>query len=99
MTITDIHLQVSKPPVHTPHSGEDSSNRVLIGTLLRGDASFPSEGCLSVCNTRVIWDIFSLGTFSVSIETMEFNSTEGLLKNEVELLLRWTEYGLDWLLW
>jgi len=98
MTITDIQLQVSKPPVHIPHSGEDSSNRVLIGNLLRGDASFPSEGCLSVCKTRVIWEIDSLGTFSVAIDTMEFNSTEGLMEEEIELLLRWTQYGLDWLL-
>jgi hypothetical protein len=84
--------------VHTSHSGEDSSNRVLIGNLLRGDASFPSEGSLSVCKTRVIWEIDSLGTFSVAIDTMEFNSTEGLMQGEIDLLLRWTECGLDWLL-
>ncbi len=98
MTTPDIKLQIAEPPVETPRSDNDPSKRVIVCTLHRGDLSFPAEACLDVCKTRILWDINQIGTYTVQIDTMILDHTDGLLPEECELIEFWTNHGLSWLI-
>ena len=98
MTITDMKLQIAEPPVETPRSDDDSSKRVIVCALHRGDLSFPAEACLDVCKTRILWEINQIGTYTVQIDTMILDHTDGLLPEECELIEFWTNHGLSWLI-
>ena len=98
MTTTDIQLQIAEPPVETPRSDDDPSKRVIVCTLHRGDLSYTAEACLDVCKTRILWDINQIGTYTVQIDTMILDHTDGLLPEECELIEFWTNHGLSWLI-
>jgi hypothetical protein len=98
MTITDIQLQIAEPPVEKPRSDYDPSKRVIVCTLHRGDLSYPAEACLDLCKTRVLWDINQIGTYTVQIDTMKLDRTDGLLSEECELIELWTNHGLSWMI-
>ena len=99
MTTTDIQLQIAEPPFETPRSDDDPSKRVIVCALHRGDLSFPAEACLDICKTRILWEINQIGTYTVQIDTMKLDRTDGLLPEECELIEFWTNHGLSWLLW
>ena len=98
MTTTDIQLQIAEPPFETPRSDDDPSKRVIVCTLHRGDLSYPAEACLDVCKTRVLWDINQIGSYTVQIDMIKLNHTDGLLPEECELIEFWTNHGLSWLI-
>lgn len=98
MTITDIQLQIAEPPVETPRSDDDPSKRVFVCIIHRGEQSFAAEGCLDLCKTRVLWVINQIGAYTVQIDTMKLNHTDGLLPEECELIEFWTNHGLSWLI-
>ena len=98
MTTTDIQLQIAEPPFETPRSDDDPSKRVIVCTLHRGDLSYPAEACLDICKTRILWDINQIGTYTVQIDTMKLDRTDGLLPEECELIEFWTNHGLSWLI-
>ena len=98
MTITDIQFQIVEPPVETPRSDDDPSKRVIVCALHRGDLSFPAEACLDVCKTRILWEINQIRTYTVQIDTVKLDGTDGLLPEECELIEFWTNYGLSWLI-
>ena len=98
MTITDIQLQIAEPPVVTPRSDDDPSKRVIVCTLLRGEQSFTAEACLDVYKTRILWEINQIGTYTVHIDTMKLDRTDGLLSEECELIKFWTNHELSWLI-
>jgi hypothetical protein len=98
MTTTEIKLQIAEPPVERPKSNDDPSKRVIIGNLHRGEESFPGEGSLSVCRTKVVWEFDSIGTYFVSIDSLQLTTTDGLSTEESELIQFWTKEGLSWLM-
>lgn len=98
MTTTEIQSKIAEPPVERPNYEDDPSKRVFVGILHRGEQSFPGEASLSLCKTKVNWEINLIGNYSIAIDNLAFNTTNGLSPKECELLQFWTTKGLNWLL-
>ena len=92
MTITDIQLQIAEPTVATPRSDYDPLKTVIIGILHRGEQRIPAEGSLNLIKTCVVWEIDEIGTYYVSLDNLDIDKTEGLFKDEAELLQFWTNH-------
>ena len=71
---------------------------MIIGILRRGGNSFPAEACLGLNKTTVVWEIDEIGKYTVQIDTITIDNSEGLLSNEIDLIELWTNHGLNWLL-
>ena len=97
-TETEIQLQIAIPLVETPPSDDDPLKRVIIGILRRGGNSFPAEACLGLNKTTIVWEIDDIGKYTVQIDTITIDNSEGLLSNEIDLIELWTNHGLNWLL-
>jgi hypothetical protein len=92
MTTKDIKLQIAEPPFETPRSDDEPSKQVIIGTLHRGEQKIPAEGSLNLSKTCVVWEIDEIGTYYVSLDNLDIDKTEGLFKDEAELLQFWTNH-------
>lgn len=86
------------PPDTNEGSGYDPSKIVIIGNLERPEGVLAAEGSLNLKKTAIQWEIDSLGTFEVSIDSFSFLSTEGLTSYESELICKWSFHGLKHLM-
>ena len=85
-------LQNAEPPIETPRSDYDPLKTVIIGTLHRGEQRITAEGSLNLGKTCLVWEIDEIGTFHVSLDTLDIDKTEGLFQKEAELLQFWTKH-------
>lgn len=90
-----MYNYISYGPFQCTFSPRNPFKRMIICKFNRDEQVLNAVAYLDESKTYVTWDLECLGGFHVSIDTFELNRTKGLSQEKCELLISWTQKGLE----